>query len=160
MRRPALIAFALTALAFATLGFSSSEALALGHVALGNHSQGDIKSHCDAAGGSFYNSSGTYGCFGPGGDVTCSGKNKKCFGTCEKCGSAARLNGKGGVGGFLTNPSGSKVGTTPTAPPPKGKHPPIQPIKTSGAKDISNNNQSGTIGRTNTGGGGGGSGKK
>lgn len=87
-----LVRAAVIAAAFATLTLPSGAALALGHVTLGKHSTRDIKSHCDAAGGSYYNSSGVYGCFGPGGDVTCSGKTGKCFGTCGNCGSA-RLSG-------------------------------------------------------------------
>jgi hypothetical protein len=87
-----LIRTAVVGVAFATLTFSSGAALALGHVTLGKHSNKDIKNHCDAAGGTYYNSSGVYGCFGPGGDVTCSGKTKQCFGTCERCGSA-RIGG-------------------------------------------------------------------
>ncbi len=98
--RLAPLSIGLTMFAFAMLVMSSSAALAMGHVGLGSHSTNDIKSHCDAAGGSYYNSGGVYGCFGPGGDVTCSGKNGKCFGSCSKCGSAARLSGKGGIDGF------------------------------------------------------------
>jgi hypothetical protein len=103
--RFAPLSIGLTIFAFAILGLSSSATLAMGHVGLGSHSTSDIKSHCDAAGGSYYNSGGVYGCFGPGGDVTCSGKNGKCFGSCSKCGSAARLSGKGGVAGFLKSPT-------------------------------------------------------
>jgi len=103
--RLAPLSIGLTMFAFAMLVMSSSAALAMGHVGLGSHSTNDIKSHCDAAGGSYYNSGGVYGCFGPGGDVTCSGKNGKCFGSCSKCGSAARLSGKGGIDGFLRSPT-------------------------------------------------------
>ena len=107
-------AIAIVLVAFTTLGFSSSVALARqGHVvALGTHDEKDIKNHCDAAGGSSYSSGGTYGCFGPGGDVHCSGQTKKCFGSCENCGSAARLSAKGGVAGFLTSPTGLKQTTS------------------------------------------------
>jgi hypothetical protein len=85
---PQLIRIAVIGAAVAMLTFSSGAALALGHVTLGKHSTKDIKNHCDSAGGTFFNSDGVYGCFGPGGDVTCSGKTKRCYGTCESCGSA------------------------------------------------------------------------
>src|SRR5260370_41700906 len=88
------------ALAFAAFALSPDPAFALGHVTLGKHSSQDIKDHCDAAGGAFYNSSGVYGCFGPGGDVTCSGKTKRCFGTCENCSAPLRV--KGGIFGGKT----------------------------------------------------------
>lgn len=108
MRRHVTIAIGLFALI--TLGLVSRPALAMGHVTLGSHSTGDIKKHCDSAGGSYYNSGGVYGCFGPGGDVTCSGKTGKCFGSCTNC-AAAMPGGKGGpkgVSGILTvAPAGS-----------------------------------------------------
>jgi hypothetical protein len=100
MHRLALIAI-LTVFAFMTVDVSSNPVLALGHVTLGKHSMNDIKSHCDAAGGSYYNSGGVYGCFGPGGDVTCSAKTRNCFGTCENCG--ARLSETDAISGILTS---------------------------------------------------------
>jgi hypothetical protein len=100
MNRLAVIAITLT-VSTGTVGFYSSAAFALGHVALGKHSMRDIRSHCDAAGGKYYNSDGVFGCFGPGGDVTCSAKTKRCFGTCENCG-AARLAGSDALSGILT----------------------------------------------------------
>jgi hypothetical protein len=82
-----LILIAITLTLFVCTVYSSP-AFALGHVTLGKHNEKDIKKHCDAAGGTPFNQDGVYGCFGPGGDVTCSSKSKKCFGTCEACGSA------------------------------------------------------------------------
>jgi hypothetical protein len=143
MRRLALIAIGLSVLAFTTLGFLSNAALAAHVTISGTHSTGDIKSHCDAAGGSYYNSGGVYGCFGPGGDVTCSDKTKKCFGTCGNCGAARS------VGGILkpptANPGGSKVGstggaTTPTTPPPKGTGG-LTPVQPGGAQQPSGSNR-------------------
>jgi hypothetical protein len=99
MRKFARIA--IIAAAFTALTLPPGAALALGHVTLGKHSTTDIKNHCDAAGGTYYNSDGVYGCFGPGGDVTCSQKSKRCFGTCENCGSA-RLSGQDELSPILT----------------------------------------------------------
>jgi hypothetical protein len=102
MHRLALTAIALTGLVFTTLGVSSTAALA-GHVTIsGTHSTSEIKSKCDGAGGSFYSSGGVYGCFGPGGDVTCN-QAGKCFGTCSNC--QARMVGKIGIAGVLTSPT-------------------------------------------------------
>jgi len=115
MKRSVLFAIATAAFALTALSFSSSATLALGHVGLGSHSETDIKNHCGAAGGTYYNSSGAYGCFGPGGDVTCSSKTKKCFGTCTNCAAAIKPGGRGslrGVQGILTvAPAGSQMKT-------------------------------------------------
>jgi hypothetical protein len=116
MKRLAILVFTLAVLALTTLGVSSRVTFALGHVFLGKHSETDIDDHCKAAGGTPTAGHGTYGCFGPGGDVTCSTDTKTCYGTCTKCSAAAR--GKGhvrGVQGFLTlAPAGShlKAGTS------------------------------------------------
>jgi hypothetical protein len=105
MYRVGLIPIALTLFAFAALGFLSGPALA-GHVILsGQHSPADIQSHCRAAGGSYYNSGGVYGCWGPGGDVTCSGKVQRCFGTCGNCGAREAGTGGKGVAGILKSPT-------------------------------------------------------
>src|ERR1700758_5622237 len=84
MHRHALIAI-ITVLGFLTLDVSSNPVFALGHTWLGSHSKQDIQNHCDAAGGIYFESGGTYGCWGPGGDVTCSEQTGTCYGTCEKC---------------------------------------------------------------------------
>jgi hypothetical protein len=106
----------LASILFSLLVFVSGTTAAIaGHVTLGTHNESDISSHCGAAGGSYYNSGGVYGCFGPGGDVTCSGKTKKCFGTCSNC-SAARAS----LGGFLAGKlQGVKTTSAPTSSPSK-----------------------------------------
>jgi hypothetical protein len=102
MHRHALIAI-LAVLGFLTLDVSSNPVFALGHVYLGTHSQKDIKQHCDAAGGTYISGGGTYGCWGPGGDVNCSAGTKTCFGTCEKCSQPP--HDLGGISGILTSGS-------------------------------------------------------
>jgi hypothetical protein len=102
MHRHALITI-LTVLGFLTLDVSSSPLFALGHVYLGKHSKKDIEKHCDAAGGTNFEGGGTYGCWGPGGDVTCTAKTGTCIGTCEKCGQ--RLHDLGGISGILISGS-------------------------------------------------------
>jgi hypothetical protein len=106
----------LASILFAFLVFVSGTTAAIaGHVSLGTHNESDISGHCGAAGGSYYNSGGVYGCFGPGGDVTCSGKTKKCFGTCSNC-SASRAS----LGGFLAGKlQGVKTTNAPTSGPGK-----------------------------------------
>ena len=79
-----LILISVTLILFVCAVYPST-AIALGHVYLGTHSTGDIKQHCSDAGGTYVNSEGIYGCWGPGGDVTCSKKSKSCYGTCENC---------------------------------------------------------------------------
>jgi hypothetical protein len=123
MNRHALIAI-LTVLGFLTIDVSLNPTFALGHVYLGSHSKQDMKNHCDAAGGIYFESGGTYGCWGPGGDVTCSEQTGTCYGTCEKCGQ--RVVDLGGVRGVLI--SGSWF--FQFAPPPAGKvRRPINPYK-------------------------------
>jgi hypothetical protein len=112
MHKPAYGLVASILFAFAVFGFGTTTAVA-GHVTLGTHNESDIAGHCGAAGGSYYNSGGVYGCFGPGGDVTCSGKTKKCFGTCSNC-SAARAS----LGSFLSGKlQGVKATNAPAAAP-------------------------------------------
>lgn len=113
MHRLALIAI-LTVLAFMTLDVSSNPVSALGHVYLGAHSKQDIKRHCEAAGGEYFEGGGTYGCWGPGGDVTCSSATGTCIGTCERCGQ--RLQDLGGISGLLASGSWFQL-----SPPPAGK---------------------------------------
>jgi hypothetical protein len=112
MHRHALIAI-LTALGFLALDVSSNAVFALGHVFLGGHSEKEIKKTCDKVGGSYFQGSGAYGCWGPGGDVNCSSKTKNCVGTCEKCGQ--RLQDLGGTSGILTSGSWFPVFAPPTA---------------------------------------------
>ncbi len=121
MHRHALIAI-ITMLGFLTLDVSSNSVFALGHTYLGSHSKQDIKNHCDAAGGIYFESGGTYGCWGPGGDVTCSDQTGTCYGTCEKCGRVVDL---GGISGVII--SGSWL--PEFAPPPAGELRPINPFK-------------------------------
>jgi hypothetical protein len=122
MHRHALIAI-ITVLGFLTLDVSSNPVFALGHVYLGSHSKQDIKNHCDAAGGVYFEGGGTYGCWGPGGDVTCSEQTGTCIGTCEKCGRVVVL---GDISGVLIWGSWFPV----FAPPPAGEvRRPINPYK-------------------------------
>jgi hypothetical protein len=122
MHKHALIAI-VTALSFLTLDLSSNPVFALGHTYLGSHSKQDIKNHCDAAGGTYFESGGTYGCWGPGGDVTCSDQTGTCYGTCEKCGRVVNL---GGISGVIV--SGSWL--PEFAPPPAaGVRKPINPFR-------------------------------
>ena len=93
LRATLFMAFALPLGISAALGFGPGVASAgLGHVCLGAHTRKDIKDHCDAAGGTSFEGSGTYGCWGPGGDVNYTDKSGTCIGTCEKCGRAAPLD--------------------------------------------------------------------
>jgi hypothetical protein len=98
MHRQALIAI-LTVLGFLTLDVSSNPVFALGHEFLGTHDKKDIDKHCADAGGEPFSGGGIYGCWGPGGDVTCSQQTKTCYGTCEKCGQ--RVSYLGGISGIL-----------------------------------------------------------
>jgi hypothetical protein len=132
LRATLFMAFALPLGISAALGFGPGVASALGHVDLGSHSQKDIEDHCGAAGGTSVDSDGVYGCWGSGGDVTCSKQTKTCYGTCEKCddyairGSASldEVTGRHEVEG--TPPA---EGTPP--PPPAGTPPVVHPFGSS-----------------------------
>jgi hypothetical protein len=80
-----LILITVALIPFVCTGYLST-AIALGHTPLGKHDVNDIDKHCADVNGTPFDSGGIYGCWGPGGDVTCSHQTGTCFGTCERCG--------------------------------------------------------------------------
>jgi len=65
----------------------------------GTHSAGEVKSACDANGGTYSQNYNSYTCVGTAGSVTCS-SNGSCYGSCKKCASV-----KGGLNGVLRPPA-------------------------------------------------------
>jgi hypothetical protein len=114
-------------LATSALGLLTNASSAANIVLSGRHSGSDIKSHCDANGGSFSTYKDGYSCYGSGGSIHCNTKGK-CVGTCDNC--AAR-KGPTSVAGVL-QPSRGGVKTEGN-PPPKDK---------GGLKPVSGGNKS------------------
>jgi hypothetical protein len=92
----------------------------------GTHSAGDIKSHCDKAGGVFFGGGeGGYGCTSAKGEINCTGTGS-CTGSCATCGKAAIAHKGDPILGVLsgtTLKAGTNAPTKTTAAPIRVRRP-------------------------------------
>jgi hypothetical protein len=108
------------AMIFAVTAAALTGAALAGTVQLsGTHSEGDIQSHCSAAGGVFFGSTSSdsgYGCTAAGGSISCN-RAGECTGECATCGKSPTVAHGGGktIVGVLSGTTLKKLGArTPT----------------------------------------------